>query len=139
MSNKEHIVAITAFIKNKAGDKFLIAKRAHNEIAFPGKWAFPGGKVERGQSILETLKREVEEEVGLEIEDEKKYLKDFTFIRPDDRNVVGFCFLVKTKHENIVLSKDFEEFAWITPEELKQYDCIDGMEEEVKIAFESKE
>lgn len=138
MSNKEHIVAITAFIKNKEGNKFLIAKRHRNEIAFPGKWAFPGGKVERGQTILDTLKREVEEEVGLKIENEKRYLKDFTFIRPDDKNVVGLCFLVKAKEEKVILSKDFEEFAWITPAELKDFDHIEGMEEEVKLAFEKE-
>ncbi len=135
MDNKKHIVAITALIKNKAKDKFLIIKRHKNEIAFPGKWAFPGGKVERGQTVLETLKREVLEEVGLEIGDYKKYLEDYTFVRPDGHNVVGFCFEVIAKSENVKISKDFEDFKWIKPEELSSFDHIEGMEEEVSIAF----
>ncbi len=134
--NKKHIVAITAFIKNTKGDKFLIVKRSAREIAYPSKWAFPGGKVEKGDSVMDTLKKECAEEVGLEIEDHKEYLSDFTFIRPDNNNVVGFCFLVKAKSENVTISEDFEDFAWITPEELSQYDYIPGMEEEVRLGFE---
>ncbi len=135
MDNKKHIVAITAFIKNTAGDKFLIIKRNQDEIAFPGKWSFPGGKLEKGQTILETLKREVLEETGLEIEDYKEYLKDYTFIRPDEHSVVGICFIVKAKSEKVSISKDFEDFKWITPEELNNFDYISGMEEEVNLAF----
>lgn len=135
MENKKHIVAVTAFIKNKAGDKFLVVKRSRNEIAYPRKWAFPGGKLEKGQTILETLKREVKEEVGLEIENYKKFLDDYTFIRPDGHNVVGLCFLVIAKSEDVKISKDFDDFKWITPKELSKLDHIDGMEEEVKKTF----
>ncbi len=135
MEDKKHIVAITALIKNKAGDKFLIVKRHKNEIAFPGKWAFPGGKVERGQDILETLRKEIMEEVGLEIEDFKKFIKDYTFIRPDGHNVVGLCFEIIAKTEDITISEDFEDFKWITPEELLDFDHIEGMVEEVNKVF----
>ncbi len=135
MSSKLHIVAITAFIKSPARDTFFVVKRSAHEIAYPGKWAFPGGKTERGQTILETLKREVLEEVGLEIEDTKKFLKDFTFVRPDDVNVVGLCFEVVAKPGEILLAKDFDEYKWITPTDLKNLDHIEGMEEEVRLAF----
>lgn len=140
MDDKKHIVAITAFIKNKTGDKFLIFKRSKHEKAFPGKWAFAGGKLERGESFMQTLVREVKEEAGLEIvPDYKKFLKDYTFVRPDGHNVVGACFLVKALSENVTMSKDFEEFAWITPSELKNFDHIEGMQEEVELAFAIKE
>ncbi len=135
MDNKKHIVAITALIKNKSKDRFLVIKRNQNEIAYPGKWAFPGGKVEKGQNILETLKREILEEVGLEIEDYKRFLKDYTFIRPDGHNVVGFCFEVIVKSEDVKISEDFEDFKWITPGKLSNLNYIEGMEEEVNIAF----
>jgi nucleoside triphosphatase len=133
--NQRHIIAITAFIRNKSGSRFLIVKRSHKEIAYPGKWAFPGGKVEKGSNILETLKREILEEVGIEIEDYKRYLKDYTFIRPDAYNVVGFCFEVIAKSEDVKISDDFEDFRWIRPDELKNFDSIPGMEQEVNIAF----
>ena len=133
--NKKHIIAITALIKNKEKTKILVIKRNKNEIAYPGKWAFPGGKLEKGETILDTLKREVKEEVGIDIEDYKLFLKDYTFIRPDNHNVVGLSFLVIAKSDNVNLSKDFEDSKWVNIEEFKNLDYIDGMEKEVKIAF----
>ena len=135
MENKKHIVAVTAFIKNKAEDRFLVVKRHAGEVAYPGKWAFPGGKVEKGQTLMEALRREVEEEVGLEIEEYKKLIKDFTFVRPDGHNVVGMCFSVIAKSEAVTISKDFDDYKWITPEELSTLDHIEGMDEEVSRAF----
>jgi len=135
MIQKLYIVAITAIIKNSTKDKILVVKRHKNEIAFPGKWAFPGGKTECGETILDTLKREVLEEVGIEIEDKIKFLKDFTFIRPDNINVVGLCFEVFAKSNHVTISEDFEEFKWITPEELSELNHIEGMKEEVLLAF----
>ena len=136
MEDKLHIVAITALIKNSSKDKFLVLKRHMNEIAYPGKWAFPGGKAEKGETVLETLKREVLEEAGLEIEDYKKYLRDFTFIRSDDKNVIGLCFEVIARSENVTISEDFETYKWIKPEEISDLDCIKGMEKEVELAFQ---
>ncbi len=135
MENKKHIVAVNAFIKNIKGDKFLIIKRNKDEVAYPGKWAIPGGKVEKGQTLMEALKREALEEVGLELEDSKEYIKDFTFVRPDNHNVIGLCFLIKAKTEDVRLSDEFEDFRWVAPQELSKFDHIEGMEEEAKIAF----
>ncbi len=135
MKNRKHIVAISALIKNETGDKFLIIKRNKDEIAYPGKWSFPGGKVEKGETITAALKREALEEVGLEIEDYKKFIRDHAFIRADGHNVVGFCFLVKAKSYKVKISEEFDDYRWVTPEEFKNYDYIKGMEEEIKIAF----
>jgi 8-oxo-dGTP pyrophosphatase MutT (NUDIX family) len=135
MEGKKHIVAVNAFIKNKSGDKFLVLKRHDNEIAYPGKWAFPGGKLEKGSDILETLKREVLEEAGLEIEDSKRFINDFTFIRPDGHNVVGLLFEVMAKSDNVKISEDFTDFKWATPEEFFKLDFIERMENDVKLAL----
>ncbi|MFZ5955366.1 MAG: NUDIX hydrolase [Nanoarchaeota archaeon] len=135
MENKKHIIAINAFIKNKKGDKFLVIKRSKKEIAHPGKWAFPGGKLEKGENVLDTIKREVMEEVGLRIKDEKRFLRDFTFMRPDGHNVVGFCFEVIAKSDNVKISEDFDDFKWVAPEEFYLLDYIKGMDEEVRLAF----
>jgi mutator protein MutT len=132
---KMHIVAITALIKNSTKDKFLVLKRSQSELAFPGKWSFPGGKAERGESVLDTLRREVKEESGLDIEDSKRFLKDFNFIRPDDRNVIGFCFEVVATHNNVAVGHGFDEYRWVTPDELASMDHIEGMLEEVTLAF----
>lgn len=48
-------------------DKVLIAQRAQGEN-LAGKWEFPGGKIEPGETPRECLKREIQEELGVDIE-----------------------------------------------------------------------
>ena len=122
--NKLHIVAITAVIINKQG-QVLIAKRSAREIAFPGRWALPGGKMEGNESVMTTLKEEYKEEVGLEIEDKKIYLEEAAFVRPDDQTVKIFSYLVFAKSLDVKLNKDdFDEFKWVEVDEIKKYDCL---------------
>lgn len=49
------------------GDKFLVCRRSSHK-SLPGFWEFPGGKVETGESDPEALKREIREELGVEIQ-----------------------------------------------------------------------
>lgn len=135
MSNKNNIVAINALIKDKSWEKFLIIKRSENEIAYPGKWAFPWWKMEPNETIMDALKREVLEEVWLEIEDTKKFLKDFNFVRKDWYNVIGLCFAVVAKTYSVKLLSEFSDYKWVAKEEFKNYDYIAWMEEEVELAF----
>jgi len=121
MDKKKHIVAITAVVVN--GDKVLVMLRGKDEIAHPNKWGFPGGKVEQGETPLECLKREIMEEVGIEASD-FKFIKDFTFMRPDGHNVVGLNFFVKVDTFDVKLNSEFQEYRWVTLEELKQLDLI---------------
>jgi A/G-specific adenine glycosylase len=59
-------VAVTAGVIWR-GDRVLIAKRPP-EGMLGGLWEFPGGKQDRGESLVECLKREIREELGIEIE-----------------------------------------------------------------------
>ncbi|MFC1613380.1 NUDIX hydrolase [Patescibacteria group bacterium] len=133
MNNKKlHIVAITAIIKHNG--KCLIIKRGENEIAFPGKWTLPGGKVEDKSSAIETLKRETLEEVGLQV-DKISFLSDFEFTRPDELHVVGLSFLCSVKEINVTLEDGLSDYAWIEAEDLDKYDLIDGVKKDLRLAF----
>lgn len=43
----------------------LLAKRSPRRKAYPGLWSFPGGHVEKGESLAEALVRELREEIGV--------------------------------------------------------------------------
>lgn len=59
------ISVVCALIQDEAG-RYLIAKRPEGK-ALAGCWEFPGGKLERGESLEEALCRELKEELLIEI------------------------------------------------------------------------
>lgn len=148
MENKSdprlHIVAITGIIERNG--KYLILKRAETEVAHPGEWTVPGGKIVRHEYertpithgtngwyeiVAKTLKKEIKEEAGLEVRD-VKYLTDLTFIRPDDIPQLVLSYWCRYESGGIVLGKDMTDSAWITPEEGKNYKIIPGILEEIE-------
>ena len=145
--NLVHYVTATVIIVNSEG-KFLIAKRADWEKAFPNKWAVPGGKLEvldyvlkkqdtpeHWYNIIENLcKLECKEEVGVKI-DELDYVTSLVYIRDDGVPVLILSMWSKLKDENqkIVLDKSLTDYKWVSLEEAKNYDLIDGIYEELEM------
>ncbi|MEK7578998.1 MAG: NUDIX domain-containing protein [Patescibacteria group bacterium] len=130
--------------------RFLIIKRASNLKVHPGKWSIPGGGMSSEEytntpvtygdngwylPVHEALKREVREEVGLEI-GEPKYLHHYTFVRPDGVPVLGMVFYAPHVSGDVVLDEDASDFTWILPEELSNYDCIASIHREIAAASE---
>lgn len=135
-ANKLHIVAVTAVIRNAEG-KYLVLKRSEREIAHPGKYAFPGGKVENNDTIEEALMKEVAEETGLTMKPGKVPLKDASFVRPDGQTVKVLSFLVEVEKTEPVKfdANDFSDYKWIRPEELNDIPHV-SIEEELRRAEE---
>jgi 8-oxo-dGTP diphosphatase len=82
-----------------------------------------------------TLRREIKEEVNVEIE-KPEYLLDLTFIRPDNIPVLVLSYMCKYKSGEVKIdndSADTIEWAWATLEELKSYELIDGILEEIEM------
>jgi len=98
-----------------------------------GLWLSPGGHIDSGESPLDTLKREVREEVGLEINN-IKYLTNLTFIRPDNIPVFVLSMIADYLSGQIILSNELTEYAWVDLKEAKKYDFISGIYEEIKMA-----
>ena len=63
------IRVVCALIRHPVdADYYLAAQRPANDPQLPEMWEFPGGKIESGESEIEALKREIREELALEIE-----------------------------------------------------------------------
>lgn len=63
---KGPVTVVAAVIRNKLG-QILIARRPVTHKVAGGLWEFPGGKIEAGETPKEALKREIREELGIEI------------------------------------------------------------------------
>lgn len=71
MSSKRIQVSVGVILDN---DRVLLAKRPHG-VHQGGVWEFPGGKQEQGESSMEALQREFEEELGLSIHEARPFIK----------------------------------------------------------------
>lgn len=104
------ILSVGAFILNKKGG-LLVVKKSSNEQIDAGLWTIPGGKIYPQEHIIDGLKREVLEEVGLEITD-PKWIGEDVF---QNQNAMFHAehFLCKAKKTTVVLEKKLTEYRWI--------------------------
>ena len=83
------------------------------------------------------MRREIKEEVNLEV-DKLNYLVDIAFIRPDGIPVVILSYWGEYKSGDIALDDDNIEHAWVTLDEAKNYDLIEGIWEEIEMVDKIK-
>ncbi len=83
-------------------------------------------------AIETTLKREVMWEVNLEI-DRVKYLLDMAFIIPDGTPAIILSYYARYVSGDVVLDEYAVEYTWVTREEAKEYDLIEGIFEEIEM------
>jgi nucleoside triphosphatase len=83
------------------------------------RWTVPGGHIELGEKVEEALKREIEEETGLEIEpvrflllQEAIYSEEF--YKP--KHFIFLDYLCEAKTTDVKVDKDeMQDFVWIEP------------------------
>lgn len=103
-----------------AQGRCLLLRRAAKSKNNAGKWEFPGGKTDPGESFDVTLTREVREETGLRIQ----ILRPFETAMSDlpDRQVVYLVMLAQTKSGRVRLSKEHDAFQWVLPSDFEEVD-----------------
>lgn len=146
-----HEVAITAIIVKEG--KYLIIRRSPNKKRFPGQWTVPGGKLETDDyttlpkdtkdywyNVLErTLRREVAEEVGIEI-NHIEYLTSLAAVHADGNPSLVISCLAEYAGGDIKLqAEEADQFAWVSLEEAKGYDLIDGILDELVMAEQQRQ
>ncbi len=102
--------AVVAIVRNEEG-RVLLTKRAIPP--YLGKWVMPGGKIDHGEPITAALKREVREEVGLDVHVEG--LVDIFEITPSSE-----------KSEDLVFNEEISEVVWADRETLSILEITEG-------------
>lgn len=109
---------VTAAIIERDGH-ILIARRRQGS-RFGGKWEFPGGKLEKGETPDQCLKRELQEELDIKAEigdilcsSEYSYTDDF---------VINLIAYRATIISGVFSLNDHEEIRWVKPRDLVNYD-----------------
>ena len=98
--------------------RVLICRRGEGRL-HTGLWEFPGGKLEPNETPLECLKRELREELRMEILPDC-VLEEAEETLPDGR-LLHFYFVQGTLPEGEPALTEHSELAWAKPEELMNY------------------
>ena len=104
-------------------NKVLVCQRRNNSY-YGLKWEFPGGKKEPDETIEQCLKREIMEELDLDVQidsefhiEKHKYPDGFEF---------EIHFFIITKFSGEAQNKVFEKIEWTTFHSLSNYDFLDA-------------
>ena len=107
-------------VRNK---RVLICQRSEN-TAVGLKWEFPGGKIENRENETDALRRELKEELAIEIR-ESEFFSGYTYSYEDGPTVFLRFHRVKSFEgdpQNIV----FEQISWVEIDDLIKFDFLEG-------------
>ncbi len=99
------------------GEKIILAQRKKGD-PLEDKWEFPGGKIEKGETPQQALKREIKEELGIEIHPEKEMFK-ITHRYPDK---TVHLYFVKAQAFEEPKNLDCQDVKLLYPTEIDDYD-----------------
>ena len=89
---------------------------------FPGKWEFPGGKIEPGETPEAALRRELQEELGIVAEiGEEVWRVEHQY--PGHDAVLVLFFAVR-RYQGTMENRIFQQISWVSHQELLQYDFL---------------
>ena len=92
------------------GDKFLVERRRLDETIDPGIVCLPAGHVKPNESLEDALKREMMEELGIQVNDMKFVCKNF-YVASNGERQHAYCYLI-TDYEGEPVCKAAQEIFW---------------------------
>lgn len=112
------LIKVTCAIILDSG-RVLCAQRSE-KMDLPLKWELPGGKIEENESAEECLKREILEELNIEIEVMEQFQSNIHQYVPAKKiELIPFLCCFKSGH---VVLKEHKTFCWMEVESLSKLD-----------------
>lgn len=101
-------VDVAVGILINAQNQFLLTSRPPGKV-YEGYWEFPGGKLEAQETVAQALARELEEEIGLKIEDVQLWRQQLVDY-PHALVRLNFCKV--TRWQGDLQMREGQKFAW---------------------------
>ena len=123
---------VAAIIINK--NRILIGKRKDEDIG-GGKWEFPGGKIEIGETNSKALERELYEELGISAKIGKELMNYEHMFKTTIYNI---SFMEIIDYDGEIRNNAHSEIKWVKSSNLLEYDFISGDDRFIQSFLESK-
>ena len=111
---------VCAVIQDDRG-AFLATQRDSGSLA--GLWEFPGGKVEREESVEAATKRELEEELDISVSPGRTLLTNRIHLNTKELELV---FIETRILSGTIQLKEHRAYRWLMPEDLKSVEWLPG-------------
>jgi len=103
--------------------KFLICQRTQHQ-PMPLKWEFPGGKIETGEQPRDALRRELEEEIGIDARIGDEVARIQHVYRTG--SAVELRFFSVPEYKKDIENRIFRDVQWVDRAKLPDYDFLDA-------------
>lgn len=122
MAHKRQVAK--CFVWDSKKEKLLILLRGAKAPRRPLQWDLPGGVVDSGEEPVDTARREVTEESGLEVAALAEVCRQQNMVESLDgtvNDVQWLYFEGQAKSNDVKISWEHDEYKWVTPEEYLNY------------------
>jgi 8-oxo-dGTP diphosphatase len=122
----EQVDVVCAIIFGDTSEKVLVGKRLDCSL-----WEFPGGKVEDGETFEEALKREIKEELDLDIEQFSflgSEIKDLGYLGDKTIRLYNYVTRLYGNEGTPKVQSEHSEIRWITKDDIDTLEWIESKE-----------
>ena len=118
---RERVVASSVVMID---DKILMLHRPITARSYPGRWSLVSGKMEEGEEITDTARREILEETQIKVSEPISSLPP-VYVRENDTVWKVYPFLFDATGQTPVLNKENTEYRLVTIDEMKDLELVD--------------
>jgi nucleoside triphosphatase len=121
-------VIVVALVQNERGE-YLICRMPEDRGVFPNQWGLPGGGIEESERMETALRRELREELGVEVSDirplffkDGQHRKSYADGSQQEVYMIFLIFSCRAASNELNLGLEFTEYAWVERDSLGDYD-----------------
>lgn len=111
----EHLIAVYSLILLKKNNEILLLKRSATNRFAPNHYSLPGGRVEKNETFRQALVREVQEELGISIDESQLTFVHSFYKKGTENELAAFVFECHQWQGDIVNKEPAKhsQFEWV--------------------------